>query len=66
MVHELNLETVTHRNFRDFRFPRVVGRGPGRSLLYRSMLVRFFSLPNSDGIGPCRLLPFISLLRCQK
>jgi hypothetical protein len=31
-------------------------------LLYRSMLTRFFNLPNSDGIGPCRLLPLISLL----
>lgn len=53
---------MTYRTFRDLRFPSVVGRGPERSLLYRSMLTRFFNLPNSDGIGPCRLLPLISLL----
>lgn len=52
----------TYRNRRDFRFPSVLGRCPEMSLLYRSMLIRFFRSPSSGGIGPWRLFSLISLL----
>lgn len=48
----MNNVNGTHKNTRDFNFPKETGILPVMLLLYRSKLMRLFKFPSSSGIVP--------------